>query len=188
MNNFDWCTYTYRHRIAFKYVTEKLIKDKDLKASILKRAEVHDMDKMLMYLFMDQYESQKIHVQNKAHHLECSLPKTYEDLVENVIDYECAPYTKPDKPLNAYDFTKKLLAMELISEDIYTKLVEIMHEFGIDSSYDITKDDEAMNFVRHMPEVTEEMILIEVMNYINDNPDNELKWIIDKLKTDSKDI
>lgn len=180
MNNFDWCVYTYRHRIAFRYVTEKLIKDESLRAAVLNRAKVHDMDKMLMYLFMDQYESQSVHVRNKPHHQECSAQKSYLDLVENVIDYECAPYTKPDKPLNAFDFTNKLLSMDLINKETAESLIKIMHEFGIDSSYDITKNPEAMEFVNSMPEITEEMILLEVMTYINENPDNELNWIINR--------
>ena len=82
---------------------------KNLKEEMLKRAKIHDMDKMVMYLFMEQKEAQKIHMMHQPHHLENSLPRTYEDLVETIIDYECAPYTKPDKPLNAYDFTNLLV-------------------------------------------------------------------------------
>ena len=102
MKNFNWCIYTYRHRRAFEYCVNKLIHDPDLKEEMLKRAKIHDMDKMVMYLFLEQKEAQKIHMMHQPHHLENSLPRTYEDLVETIIDYECAPYTKPDKPLNAY--------------------------------------------------------------------------------------
>lgn len=174
MNNYDWCVYTYKHRIAFEYITNKLIKDPILKEKMLQRAKVHDMDKMLMYLFMDQYKAQEIHVKQKTHHLECTLPKTYDDYVENVIDYECAPYTKPDKPLNAYDFLHKLLSMDLVDDEIANKLFEIMHDFGIDSSYDVTQDKEGMDYISRIGDVTEEMILLEVLKYVNDNRDNEL--------------
>ena len=88
--------------------------DPDLKEEMLKRARIHDMDKMVMYLFLEQKEAQKIHMMHQPHHLENSLPRTYEDLVETIIDYECAPYTKPDKPLNAYDFTNLLMQMKVL--------------------------------------------------------------------------
>ena len=163
MKNFEWCVYTYRHRKAFEYTVNKLIKDPELKAEMLKRAKVHDVDKLKMYLVMDHIESQKKHVSESRHHLENDNPKSYEDLVETVIDYECAPYTKPDKPLNAYDFTKKLLSMGAFGQETADKLISIMHEFGIDSSYDLTKSDpEGMAYVQSIGEVTEEMILDDI--------------------------
>ena len=55
MKNLDWNIYTYRHRRAFAYCVSRLIHDPVLKQEMLKRAEVHDMDKMLMYLFLDQH-------------------------------------------------------------------------------------------------------------------------------------
>jgi hypothetical protein len=94
----------------------KLIHDPNLREEMLRRARIHDMDKMVMYLFMEQKEAQKIHMMHQPHHLENSLPRTYEDLVETIIDYECAPYTKPDKPLNAYDFTNLLMQMKAKGE------------------------------------------------------------------------
>lgn len=166
IRNFEWCVYTYRHRRAFVYVVNKLVKDAALKEEMLRRARVHDMDKMLMYLFWDQYESQKRHVEQQPHHLECKKQKTYHDLVETVIDYECAPYTKPDKPLNAYDFMNKLLEMQLIDTEVADKLLEIMHDFGIDSSYDTTKDVAGMEHVKAIGEVTEDMIWQEVIEYL----------------------
>ena len=114
MKNLNWCIYTYRHRRAFEYCVNKLIHDPNLKEEMLKRARIHDMDKMVMYLFLEQKEAQKIHMMHQPHHLENSLPRTYEDLVETIIDYECAPYTKPDKPLNAYDFTNLLMQMKVL--------------------------------------------------------------------------
>ena len=34
--------------------------------------------------------------------------KTHSDFIQMVIDWECARYTKPDKPLNARDVSKIL--------------------------------------------------------------------------------
>lgn len=177
MRNFDWLVYTYKHRRAFAHVAKKLIKDEAAKAEILKRARVHDMDKMVMYLFLDQTESQLTHVKNQPHHLECKKQKNDLDLLETVIDYECAPYTKPDKPLNAYDFTNKLLEMKKIDCEIAARLQTIMHELGIDRSYNIHDFPEELTFLEETGEVTEEMILLEVMNYLQENQAPELTYV-----------
>lgn len=181
MKNFDWCAYTYRHRRAFKYIADKLIKDEKIKQEMFKRAKVHDMDKLVMYMFLDQYTSQRQHVLTKSHHLEYSGEHTYMDMLETVIDYECSPYTKPDKPLNAYDFANKLLEKELISVDVHRQLLDIMHELDIDSSYEVTDDVEGMAYMQSIGDITEEMILLEVMQYINENECPELEFIKQSL-------
>ena len=182
VKNADWIAYTYRHRKAFAYCAEKLVHEPVLREEMLRRAEVHDMDKMLMYLFLDQHTSQILHVQNKAHHLENNLTKSYEDLVETVIDYECAPYTKPDKPLNAWDFVHKLKEMNLLDDETAEQLCSIMHELGIDRSDTVSSDAEGMAYIRQFSEVTEEMIMEEILRYVNEHPDNELDWILEQVR------
>ena len=170
MRNMEWIKYTYRHRRAFEYCVRKLIKDPALRAEMLKRAKVHDLDKMVLYLSMSQKEAQKVHVKTQAHHLENDIPKSYEDLVETVIDYECAPYTKPDKPLNAYDFTRLLLDYKVLDEGTAEKLFGIMKELGIDRSDDPTKDTEGMDYVNNIGEITEEMLYEEIREYTKNSP------------------
>ena len=179
MKNMQWCIYTYRHRKAFEYCVRKLIKEPALRDEMLRRARIHDMDKMIMYLFLDQKEAQEIHVKTKPHHLENQLPRTYEDYVETVIDYECAPYTKPDKPLNACDFTKLLLDRKVLDEETGEKLIGIMEKLGIANSDSYTDDAEGQAYISGLPEVTEEMIYEEILCYVNDNPDNELNKILE---------
>ena len=179
MKNMQWCIYTYRHRKAFEYCVRKLIKEPALRDEMLRRARVHDMDKMIMYLFLDQKEAQEIHVKTKPHHLENQLPRTYEDYVETVIDYECAPYTKPDKPLNACDFTKLLLDRKVLDVETGEKLIAIMEKLGIANSDSYTGDAEGQAYISGLPEVTEEMIYEEIRCYVNDNPDNELNEILE---------
>ncbi|MDO4961187.1 MAG: hypothetical protein Q4E57_04950 [Eubacteriales bacterium] len=186
MKNADWCAYTYRHRKAFEYTAEKLIKDPELKAKMLRRAKVHDMDKLLLYLFTDdQLEAQRIHVSHSAHHLENDLPRTYEDYVETVIDYECAPYTKPDKPLNAWDFANKLLRLGALKPETAEILFGIMHELGIDRSYLLTETDpEGIKYLDSIAgpgKVTEEMILLEVLKYVDETKDNALHGELQEL-------
>lgn len=175
MRNYDWIAYTYRHRMAFVHVANSIIKNEEHKAEMLRRAKVHDMDKMIMYLFMDAKEAQNNHIHNKSHHLESGKCNSYYDYLEVVIDYECAPYTKPDKPLNAYDFTHKLVNMGLIDAGTSDKLFGIMHELGIDSSYEISEEQKTMPFVTM--EVTEEMIMREILQYVADGNVDEVKNI-----------
>ena len=47
MKNFKYCAYTYRHRQAIRYLIYKLIKDKKTREEMLKRANVHDIDKLM---------------------------------------------------------------------------------------------------------------------------------------------
>lgn len=179
MKNLKWCIYTYRHRRAFEYCVKKLIRDPELRREMLNRARVHDMDKMIMYLFLDQREAQELHVNNQPHHLENQLPRTYEDYVETVIDYECAPYTKPDKPLNAYDFVQLLMDWKALDAETGAKLISIMKEFGIDNSTSVADDSEGQAYINGITDVTEEMIYEEVLRYVNENPDNELNEILE---------
>ena len=140
MKNLNWCIYTYRHRRAFKYCVNKLIHDPDLREEMLKRAKIHDMDKMVM---------------------------TYEDLVETIIDYECAPYTKPDKPLNAYDFTNLLMQMKVLDGKTGANLISIMEGLGIASSASNQGDEEGHAYMEQFAEVTEDMIREEIQTYID---------------------
>ena len=182
MKNLKWCIYTYRHRKAFEYCVRKYIQEPVLREEMLRRAAVHDMDKMIMYLFMDQKSAQEMHVKTQPHHLENDLPRTYEDYVETVIDYECAPYTKPDKPLNAYDFTHLLMDWKALDEETGNKLISIMEEIGIANSTTFFDDEEGQKYIDSLEEVTEEMIYEEILTYINEHPDNSLNMVLEHVR------
>ena len=187
MKNLEWCKYTYLHRKAFAYCVRKLVHEPVLRRNMLARSRVHDMDKMIMYLFMDQKEAQALHVKMKAHHLENDLPRTYEDLVETVIDYECAPYTKPDKPYFAFDFVNVLMEWKVLDAETGGKLIEIMKTLGIANSHTVAEDKEGMAYISGIKNVTEEMIYEEILSYVNDNPDNELEQILNIIHADEPD-
>ena len=166
MKNFGYCAYTYRHRKAIEYLIHKLIKDDSLKAEMLKRAKVHDMDKMCMYQFLEKDEASKNHRETASHHMGNSVPKTRYDYIEAILDYESAGYTKPDKPLNAFDTINKFKELNILSDEVYTELSKILKEFGIDSSYSVTNDKEGMEYLSQFEEVTEDMIKDELVAYI----------------------
>ena len=168
MKNLKWCKYTYLHRRAFEYCVDKLIRDPALREEMMRRAKVHDMDKMVMYLSMDQKEAQEKHTMTQPHHLENKLPKTHDDLVEAVIDYECAPYTKPDKPLNAFDFVNLLVDWKALTPEQGKALIAIMEELGIAYSGTIEEDTEGQQYIRDIGEVTEDMIREEIIRYVDE--------------------
>ena len=180
MKNPEWCRYTYLHRKAFEYCVRKLIRDPGLRDEMLRRARVHDMDKMVMYLFMEQKDAQQRHIETQAHHLENDLPRTYYDLVETVIDYECAPYTKPDKPLNAYDFVLLLVKLKVLDEETGNILTDIMAELGIDHTGTVSEDTEGREYIDSFGEVSEEEIFKEILSYVNGLPQSELNKLIGK--------
>ena len=173
MRNLKWCRYTYMHRRAFEYCVDKLIREPELRAEMQRRARVHDMDKMVMYLVMDQKAAQEQHVRTQPHHLENDLPRTYEDLVETVIDYECAPYTKKDKPLNAYDFVNLLMDWKALTAEMGDRLIAIMAELGIDNSDTVSSDEEGRAYIDSIGEVTEDMIINEIVEYIRNGTNEE---------------
>lgn len=96
--------YTLKHKITFLKV------EKQLTGHISYRGVVHDIDKVLKLLFcpwMDYETIQQNHRKTQKHHIENWSEKTETDYLEAIIDWECARYTKPDKPLNAYETLMK---------------------------------------------------------------------------------
>ena len=92
--------YTLKHKIAFLKV-EKQLRGKNTLSGYL-----HDIDKPLLYLFcfwMSIQDIHKFHRKHSKHHVKNDLKKTHSDLLDTVIDWECARMTKHDKPLNAYE-------------------------------------------------------------------------------------
>jgi len=96
--------YTLKHKKAYLEIERKIRGKNTL------RGYLHDIDKPFLYLaFWITLESVKdIHRAHSKHHVENNLSKTRNDLIDTIIDWECARITKPDKPLNAYDTLLKL--------------------------------------------------------------------------------
>lgn len=69
----------------------------------------HDTEKLFMYLLLDDCKkASKLHLAYSIHHY--SNWESEMDKVEAVLDYECARFTKHDKPLNAYETILKYKA------------------------------------------------------------------------------
>ena len=121
MKNMEHILYTYKHRKVVMMLAKKYFGDNK---ELLKQVELHDLDKLYMYLFYDKKTVSKLHREKSFHH-ENELEKTDLDYKEMVLDWESARYTKPDKPLNAFD---TLYAYYPEMEDV---ILPILQDMGI---------------------------------------------------------
>lgn len=91
--------YTWQHKKAYLAVEKRLAGKNTL------RGYLHDLDKLIMYIIGFPKEiAHNIHVTTTPHHIRKGRVKYPKGAV---IDWECARYTKPDKPLNARDFYER---------------------------------------------------------------------------------
>lgn len=163
MKNFEYCKYTYIHRKIVMALVEKYVTNEIDKKEMIKRAEAHDMDKMVTYLFYDKISCVKMHRENNAHHLENNLPRLYLDYLEAIFDWESARYSKPDKPLNAYQTLYKYYP------NYENEILPILKDFKLDSEF-IEMDNDILKMAQKLQdEVTEEMILEEISFFLHNN-------------------
>ena len=87
--------YSLEHRKAFLALEKKLLGKNTI------RGYLHDVDKIILYHFLPTEFVHTCHQWWSKHHERRA--KTHDDFVQMVIDWECARFTKPDKPLDAYD-------------------------------------------------------------------------------------
>ena len=108
MKSQGYIEYTYKHRKVVMLLAEKYFGDNK---ELLEQVRYHDLDKMYLYMFYDKDVVSKFHRKNSNHHFN-EKDKTNLDYIEMVLDWESARYTKPDKPLNAYDTLYKYYTEE----------------------------------------------------------------------------
>lgn len=98
--------YTFKHYLAFMKVQKQLLG--------YYKYKFHDWDKLFTFIFMPYLGDRRInqmHQLHNAHHptytvgvdriKQLKSPSCIE-FEEAIIDWECARFTKKDKPLNAY--------------------------------------------------------------------------------------
>ena len=125
IKNMDYIIYTYKHRKVVDFLARKYLSKEEYK-EISPRLKLHDFDKELAYLFYPKKVCSKIHRENISHHVENELDKERLDYLEMIFDWESARYTKPDKPLNAYD---TMLNYYVETKD---KVLPLLKELGLD--------------------------------------------------------
>ena len=68
------------------------------------RFYLHDLDKLILSAFMGDKLATKLHRKISIHHEQNQIIK---DVLGSIIDWECARYTKPEKPLSARETLNK---------------------------------------------------------------------------------
>ena len=124
--------YTYLHRQAIFNVAKSL--NIDPTPYLL-----HDTEKYFMYLWMEENMTRGCHrLLNKHHYYNLGPALNKEILIEMMLDWESARFSKTDKPLNAYETLIKWMP-----HVIYEPMIEVLKEYGLDSE-------------EHGPGITEE--------------------------------
>lgn len=116
IKNIDRIKYTLAHRKSFREVEKRLLGHNTL------RSLFHDLDKVFLYLFFDYKKVHNFHRKHTRHH---NKAKTNTDFIQMVIDWECARYTKPDKPLNARD------TLYTFYPELEDKILPILNKLGL---------------------------------------------------------
>ena len=155
MKNKEYIEYTYKHRKIVMLLAKKYFKDNK---ELLEQIEYHDLDKLFMYLFYSKSDVSRLHRTLVPHH-DNEMQKTNLDYIEMVLDWESARYTKPDKPLNAYD------TLYNYYPNMVEEILPILREMGIDQS-DLPKEEDVVEYTNSMKNITTEDIEIEMKIYI----------------------
>ena len=155
MKNIDKLLYTFKHKKILTYLAKKY--DKKNK-ELLERLKTHDLDKLFMLLFYEKKDIEPVHRALSTHH-DNELEKSELDYIEMVLDWESARYTKPDKPLNAYDTLYKFYP------NLEDKIMPILKRYKIDKST-LDKDEDVVEYVKTLDSITEEDIKKELIKYI----------------------
>ena len=156
MKNQEYIEYTYLHRKVVMYLANKYIKrDKE---KILKQIQYHDMDKLFMYLFYDKKDVSAMHRKLTSHH-ENEIEKNYIDYIEMILDWESARYTKPDKPLNAYDTLYKYYT------NMEHEILPILKAFEIDKP-NLPMEKDVLEYANSLKNISMEDIEKELIDYI----------------------
>lgn len=81
--------YTWEHKKAF------IKTEKELTGKVTLAGLMHDMDKMFLYILFTKKEVSKLHRSYSKHHT--GNHKSEKDIIQALVDWECARLTKPDK-------------------------------------------------------------------------------------------
>lgn len=115
--------YTWKHKIAVIRLEKQLTGKNTL------RCIFHDTDKLMSYIllpFLTLRQHKELHKKLSAHHHYEKIDKLPEKvLMEIVLDWESARYTKPDKPETAREYCLRAKPW------CYPYLRPLLDKFGI---------------------------------------------------------
>lgn len=109
--------YSKEHRKAFRIIEKQLLGYNTV------RSLFHDLDKIILYNFFEYKTVHDFHTNHMKHHSKKAKSQT--DFIQMVIDWECARFTKPDKPLNARETLYKFYP------ELEDNVIPILETFGL---------------------------------------------------------
>lgn len=164
--NIDKISYTMEHRLALRFLLDTLIQESPFYDELDERLFIHDLDKCLfLALGGDRKGASALHRDSAPHHMEGNPSPNKGDILEAILDYESAGYTKPDKPLNAYD------TVIVWGKPHADELIAAMEELGIASSYENTPNDVEWVQWHGNWQVTEDDILDALQDFCDSEPE-----------------
>lgn len=182
--NWGYITYSIHHKQVVQYLARELVKDKGIDPTVFsnlqENVKYHDMDKVLSYFFMDKKIASAIHRETSFHHFENNLPKQEEHYLEAICDYESAAYTKPDKPLNAYD-----TVLKYVDDSSKEEFLFHLKRLGIDCSYNPLEQgipNELQNIMDM--EISKDFVLDQLESYVKQLsfPNNNYLSLIQEIR------
>lgn len=148
MKNIDKIKYVYLHRQAIKRICKKLG---------ISFFEKHDIDKMQNLMTMDAEEVKRLHLSTAKHHDTSTTDERV--LMEMIVDWESARYTKPDKPLNAYDTLYKHYP------EMEERILPLLKKYGLDYHTPVGDGITDEEFEVAMNDISEDEIIEEIKRY-----------------------
>lgn len=110
---------------------------------------LHDIDKLLMYIFLPFMGTkwiQEFHRSHSRHHVNNKV-KTCMNEIEMVCDWESARYTKPDKPLNARETCIKYYPDQFSNLETYFDHFDIIDTFRKYDSNNNNNNNSNTNYI-----------------------------------------
>lgn len=114
--NWKYMKYTFKHKIAFLLVEKQLLGKNTLKGLL------HDLDKLIMYIFLSKEKVKNIHVKHSKHH---DKAKNKDDYAQMIIDFESCRLSKSDKPLDAYETLNRFYLHDIRFYDLFMMCEEL---------------------------------------------------------------
>ena len=98
----DYQNYTLNHKQAVIAMYMELCDriNPDGQITVPSSIVYHDTDKLVTYALLPKAEASAIHKRLAPHHM--GNQRSPADIIDTVMDYESARFTKPDKPENAW--------------------------------------------------------------------------------------
>lgn len=147
LENMDYIKYTILHIKTIEQIYKDLGKQNV--------NELHDLDKVAFYTMLSKQDAHNLHREIQKHHNHHN--EEMEVIVDEVMDWESAHFTKPDKPLSAYETLEKYYN----DSKVYDKIKQVMIDFDLwnKGNYVCITEEE---FYKKIDEIS----LEEVANYV----------------------